>query len=380
MLASPGVAAYFGGRREAKEMLSKGMGHTFRVGEEDYSVASEVTTRFQESAYEKMQNWFLQAAGLAGDGGPLETFLLLANERIMSLVDLARSNSKSTEDDASLQQAKGDEGDEGETSDGSDTEDDGLGPYLGQFAHPLPFQLAHPPPDYSYTRPAAKRRKAPGLADIYQKVHAQKKPGEAEIVYQKAHKRPKAKAGLAEIYQQAHATKAGKSGANAGDKQSRDDLQHLVILAAQAANAAAEVPGPPPQKASAPRPPPAEVPAASGGNKAVLALRPRNHGLAPQPSPIAGVEAVVAARKGGQGEHKLKVYWAGRARSCTSYIHLSDVVPAKQGGALPRALVSMVEQALENQIEAGGGRSREQQKKIQVAATWWRSVVRGQAD
>ena len=50
------------------------------------------------------------------------------------------------------------------------------------------------------------------------------------------------------------------------------------------------------------------------------------------------------------------------------------------GGALPRALVSMVEQALENQIEAGGGRSREQQKKIQVAATWWRSVVRGQAD
>jgi len=261
MLASPGVAAYFGGRREAKEMLSKGMGHTFRVGEEDYSVASEVTTRFQESAYEKMQNWFLQAAGLAGDGGPLETFLLLANERIMSLVDLARSNSKSTEDDASLQQAKGDEGDEGETSDGSDTEDDGLGPYLGQFAHPLPFQLAHPPPDYSYTRPAAKRRKAPGLADIYQKVHAQKKPGEAEIVYQKAHKRPKAKAGLAEIYQQAHATKAGKSGANAGDKQSRDDLQHLVILAAQAANAAAEVPGPPPHKASAPpRPPPRRGP------------------------------------------------------------------------------------------------------------------------
>jgi len=260
MLASPGVAAYFGGRREAKEMLSKGMGHTFRVGEEDYSVASEVTTRFQESAYEKMQNWFLQAAGLAGDGGPLETFLLLANERIMSLVDLARSNSKSTEDDASLQQAKGDEGDEGETSDGSDTEDDGLGPYLGQFAHPLPFQLAHPPPDYSYTRPAAKRRKAPGLADIYQKVHAQKKPGEAEIVYQKAHKRPKAKAGLAEIYQQAHATKAGKSGANAGDKQSRDDLQHLVILAAQAANAAAEVPGPPPQKASAPPPPPRRGP------------------------------------------------------------------------------------------------------------------------
>jgi hypothetical protein len=301
----------------ASSTLALAMDHHPKTAEQDYSLASSTSTRMQETAYTKMQAWFVRVAKLEQT---LPTFMRSAADKVEKLAKLAREAERKHRAAEGIYFDKDDNGGQAaSSSESEESEDDEAPPPLtaritGRWARQRSATAKQPRRDESPPPlPPAKRPRGGGLLDQL-------------------------------------ATAATLS--NKPPTTSIDSLK-LLEEAKQALNAHNKEPNPllPRFAPRSKRFEPSET--------SCFALRRRSRKANPLPAEVVGLVGLVRARKVPGVVFRLRVRW--KDRTTTSIIGLEDIVWSTH--KLPPIVVKWVAEKIE---EAGADT---------LEAGWWAETL-----